>query len=60
MKGWKTLLLNTLIAGGVGALHFLGGQDLAEYMKPEYAVLGTAVLNFGLRFLTSTPVGKSA
>lgn len=56
LTGYKTLLLNGLLAAGAAFLHFLVGADLSG-VDPTVAVIAVAAANFGLRFLTKTPVG---
>lgn len=56
MKGYKTLLLNggLVIAGAV--LKYILGADLSG-LDPAVGVVLVAAANFGLRFVTTTPVG---
>lgn len=58
MKGWRTLGVNILLAiapviqaTGAGDLGLAGNSALV------YGIFITAI-NFGLRFLTTTPVGE--
>lgn len=57
MKGWRTLLINAGIATGAALLKYLGGVNLADYVSPQAAVIGSAAVNIGLRLITTTPVG---
>lgn len=63
MRGWKTLLLNLVIGGGVllvELLTFLGAADWYAVLPPEraaLAVLGLGVANILLRHVTSGPAG---
>ncbi len=52
MKGWKTVAVNALAIAGILAAHFGWDFDPGVW---EPVVLG--VVNFGLRFVTTTPVG---
>ena len=56
LTGYKTLLLNGLLAAGAAVLHYIVGADLSA-VDPAVSVLLIAAANFGLRFLTKTPVG---
>lgn len=53
MKGYRTLILNIAAAA-------LGG--IAAYNWGDYGAIGVIIVaaaNFGLRFVTTTPVGES-
>lgn len=57
MKGWRTLAFNVLAA----ALGVLQATDFTPLLPPEYLWLTgiiVAVVNIGLRAITTTPVGK--
>ena len=58
MKGYRTLILNGLLALGAALAHYVLGADLSA-VKPEVATVIVAVANIGLRLITTTPVGKS-
>jgi hypothetical protein len=60
MKGFRVLGLNILLAI-VPVLQATGAADigLTGTYASIYAALVTAI-NFGMRFLTTTPVGKAA
>lgn len=60
MTGWRTLALNGGIAVGVALLTWAAGVNWTDYVSPSAAVVITAGLNFGMRLITKTPVGKSA
>tara|TARA_Y100000310_G_scaffold340782_1_gene437732 strand:+ start:261 stop:434 length:174 start_codon:yes stop_codon:yes gene_type:complete len=57
MKGWKTILFN-LIAGIILVLEQQGVSVWG--LTTEVVSVATVVGNFVLRFLTTTPVGKSS
>lgn len=57
MTGYRTLILNGLLAVGTSALTYIGGVDWAQYVSPTTAVLIVTVSNFAMRFATTTPVG---
>ena len=59
MKGWKTLLINGLIAAGAALLTYALGVDWTQYVSPTVATIIVAGINFALRFVTDTPVGKA-
>lgn len=59
LKGWKTVLINALIAVG-SVIALLDGQNWALIFPPQQAgwiTLGISVLNILLRYRTTTPVG---
>lgn len=56
LVGYKTLLLNGLLAAGAAVLRYVVGADLSA-VNPATAIILVAAANFGLRFLTKTPVG---
>jgi hypothetical protein len=58
MKGYRTLLINGLLAGGAAVLQFVVGFDFAANGFGAEAAIIVAVANIGLRFLTTTPVGQ--
>lgn len=59
MKGWRTIIINCVVAvGGV-----LAAVTWSDYVPAEYAGLvatGVALLNMGLRAITTTPAGKAS
>lgn len=59
MKGWRTLILNGAIVIGTAGLTWAASVNWSEYISPSTAVIVTAALNMGLRFVTNTPVGKA-
>lgn len=58
MKGWKTLAFNIAAAILTVVVSFNWSDALPAY--PWLAPLVITVANIGLRFVTDTPVGKSA
>ena len=60
LAGWKTLIFNGLIVVLTALLQWMAGIDWVQYVGPEWVVTVVAVVNFMLRFWTSTPWGKSA
>jgi hypothetical protein len=59
MKGWRTLAFNLATA----ALGVIAAFDWTGSLPAEYAWAGLAIVsaaNIGLRFITNTPIGKSA
>ena len=60
MKGWRTLLVNGGLAAIVAFLQFVAGINLPDYgVDGTTAVIVMAVINFLLRFITTTGVGKN-
>lgn len=63
MRGWKTLVLNSVVGLGVVVLEiltFLNAADWHALLPPERAalvILGTGVANILLRHVTSGPAG---
>lgn len=60
LKGYRTLILNTLLAALAGTLQYVVGVDLTQYVTPATATLIVAGANFGLRLITTGPVGTKA
>jgi hypothetical protein len=64
LKGWRTIILNALIAAGMVALEivqYADGVPWREVLPDQYAlyvVIGVNVLNIVLRSITTTPVGR--
>ena len=56
MKGWKTIAFN----GGALAVYILGWDQLTQWLSPEMIANLTVLINAGLRFVTTTPVGQKA
>ena len=54
LKGWRTLAFNLLIAVGAAAGTITGEMSTETAIK----VILIAAVNAGLRFITTTPVGK--
>lgn len=59
MKGWRTLAINAGIAAGTALLQWAAGVNWVDYVGEVYAVLIVALVNGGLRLMTTTPVGKA-
>jgi len=60
MKGWRTLLVNSGLAAAAAFLQFVAGINLPDYgIDGTVAVAVMAVVNFFLRFITTTGVGRS-
>ena len=59
MKGYRTLLVNAVLAGGAAILTYLGSVDLSQYVSETWAVVLVAVINVGLRLVTTTKAGRS-
>jgi len=59
MKGWRTLLINAALGGLAVGLSYAAGINWVDFVDPHWAVLIVTVVNIGLRFITSTPVGKN-
>lgn len=63
MKGFRTIFVNSAVAAIPLAAELLSFLDVFDWrsVAPEYAgwfILVVGVLNIGLRFITTTPVGK--
>jgi hypothetical protein len=60
MKGYRTIAVNAGIAGLTAAVAYLGNIDWTS-VDPKAALIApgiVALLNIGLRFVTTGPVGK--
>ena len=58
MRGWRTLLVNGGLVALAAFLQFVAGVNLADYgIDGTVATIILAVINFVLRFITTTPVG---
>jgi hypothetical protein len=60
MKGYRTIAINAGVAGLAGTVAYLGNIDWSS-VDPRAAIIApglVALLNIGLRFLTTGPVGK--
>lgn len=55
MNGFKTIGANVLMFLGFA----LGWDGLKEWLDPQTIAMIVTVVNFGLRFITKTPVFKS-
>jgi hypothetical protein len=58
MKGWRTIGINIILVGGVGLLEFLLEIDWTAVVDPSTAVIIIAIINLGLRLITTSAVGK--
>ena len=59
LKGYRTIILNALIAGSVPALNSLMSVDWVAALGPTWAMVAVAGLNVVMRFVTTTPVGAA-
>lgn len=63
MKGWRTLIVNALLALvplAAEVLRWLEGFDWSLYLEPRdalWAMLVVGAINIFLRAITATPVG---
>lgn len=60
MKGFRTLIINGAVVIGAAGLTWAIGVDWTQHVSPTVAMVIVAGANFGLRFLTTTGVGKPA
>lgn len=64
MKGWRTLIVNGLVIVGGALVTYLAGPEAQNAMKefaaehPTWGPMALAAVNFGLRFITTSAVGK--
>lgn len=58
MKGYKTIIFNALIVGFTAMLQFAVDINWKDIVSPEMALIIVSILNIGLRFITTTPIGK--
>lgn len=59
MKGYRTLVLNAALVAGTALLGWAATVDWTQYVSPTAAVVLAGVVNIGLRFVTTSPVGKA-
>jgi len=62
LKGYKTLILNALVAALTAGLAHFSPDTVSEMVGPSWApmaLIGLSAANFALRFSTNSPVGKS-
>ncbi|MDE2102516.1 MAG: hypothetical protein KGL39_35040 [Patescibacteria group bacterium] len=59
MKGYRTIFVGLLLAIGPAALQYLGGVDWNSLIGPSGAFVVAGMIQIALRFITTTPVGKS-
>ena len=52
-KGYRTMVINGLMFGAF----VLTWGPLATLVDPQYIAMATTVINLGLRYITTTPVG---
>lgn len=55
MKGWRTIAINVLTF----LVAMFGWEDLTKFLDPQQIVLGAAVVNMALRWVTTTAVGQA-
>ena len=55
MKGYRTIIVNILTFSSA----VLAWDQLSVFIDPQYIVLGQSIINIGMRFLTTTPVGAT-
>ena len=59
MKGWRTIIVNAGLLALVAFLQYIAGLNLEDYgITGTVAVIVMAVVNFILRVITNTPIGK--
>lgn len=58
MKGYRTIIVNGLLAICPVALDYLAGVDWTQYMSPQTALVFVGIVNIALRAITTTPMGK--
>lgn len=54
MKGWRTIAVNVLTFGTA----LFAWDGLAQFVDPQFIIMGQAAINVALRFVTTSPVGK--
>lgn len=59
MKGYRTIIVNALLAGSVPALESLASVNWVELLGPTGAMVAVAVVNTVMRIITTTPIGQS-
>ena len=57
MKGYRTLIFNVAAAAFAAGANSLAGIDWTQHLSPQNAVIAAAVVNIGLRFITTSKVG---
>lgn len=55
MKGWRTIAINVLTF----LVAMFAWEDLTKFLDPQQIVLGAAVVNMALRWVTTTAVGQA-
>lgn len=59
MKGYRTLAINAGLVAGTALLGWAAGVDWSQYVSPTAAMVIAGLVNIGLRFVTTGPVGRS-
>ena len=57
MKGYRTLIANGAMVIGAALLSWASNVDWTQHVSPTAAVIVMGVVNIGLRFVTTGPVG---
>jgi hypothetical protein len=60
MKGWRTVVANALAAGLAALNAKFAFIDLSGEEQAAVVVVLLAAINIGLRYVTTTAIGKSA
>ena len=60
MVGYRTLLVNFVGIVLPAVLSWMAGVDWSSIVSPSTAAIIVSLVNIGMRFVTTTPVGKSA
>lgn len=55
-KGWRTIAINVLTF--IGAV--VAWEDITKYLDPQHVVILAALVNMGLRWVTTTAVGQAS
>jgi hypothetical protein len=59
LKGFRTIIVNALLAGSVPVLDSLASVNWVELLGPTGAMVAVAAINIVMRMITTTPVGQS-
>ena len=59
MKGYRSIIIGLLFAIGAPGLQYLGAVDWSHFIGPTGALVIGGVVQIAMRFVTTTPVGKS-
>lgn len=57
MKGLRTLALNAAVVVLAALVTWAAGVDWTQHVNPTAAIIIMAVVNMGMRLITTTPVG---